>query len=77
MACGEYIPLSDVIDLSGLDYLTTTYHRQEMELLQPRLEAQGYDVLGWFSGEMDSFGPLSRLCRAIDSDGEVVTFIYG
>lgn len=71
----EYIELHRVISFDGFEYYHHLEH--EVKLLQPRLEAQGYHHIQWLPGETDSFGPLTRVCRAADSNNEVVWFVYG
>lgn len=70
----EYIDLGSVISFDGFDH--KTYALDELEILQPRLEAMGYREVSWFPGEMDCFGPLTRLCRAM-KNLEAVWFVYG
>lgn len=53
------------------------YHAGEQELLKPALEAKGYTGIGFYMGEQDSFGPLSRGCVATDPSGARVRFYYG
>ncbi len=72
----EYIDLYEVISLEGVKY-DSYYRMQELEILQPRLEAIGYTDIKWFPGETDSFGPLTRTCRAKNPGGETVWFVYG
>jgi hypothetical protein len=73
-----YIPLMTVIDFEGFEFLSHGgYIEQEREILQPRLEALGYSNIYWFEGETDSFGPLTRRCRAVDKRGDTVWFVYG
>jgi len=71
----EYIMLTDFIDFSNFDY--GEYLRDEKAVLQPQLELRGYTDIIWGSGEADSFGPLTRICRAIDKLGNVCYFMYG
>lgn len=73
----EYQDLAEVISLDGIDYSATSYWVQETKILQPRLEALGYTEIRWLPGETDSFGPLSRVCRCFDKDGELHWFVYG
>lgn len=72
-----YEDLTDVISFSGFGFSSETYRQQEVELLQPQLEALGYTEIIWLPGEADSFSPLSRVCRAFDKDGELHWFFYG
>jgi hypothetical protein len=56
---------------------TSSIKRQEKEILEPQLAALGYTDITWWTKEEDSFGPLSRLCKAVDKNGDEVTFVYG
>jgi hypothetical protein len=71
----EYKDLRDVIDFSGFDY--RLYRTGEQNILQPQLIMLGYYNIEWLPGEADSFGPLTRLCKAKDPSGETVWFMYG
>jgi hypothetical protein len=54
------------------------YGLDERDNLAPALEAAGYTDLGsWFTGDGDSFGPLSRCVRATAPDGDRVVVVYG
>lgn len=76
-----YTSLITIIDFSGFDFLshggTNGYIEQEKTILQPRLEALGYSNISWLEGETDSFGPLTRRCKAVDRRGDTVWFVYG
>jgi hypothetical protein len=74
-----YRNLGDVISFARFHFNvpTSAIKRQEREILEPQLIDLGYTDITWWMGEEDSFGPLSRLCRAIDKHGDEVTFIYG
>lgn len=67
----------DQIDMSGLSYDRWSFYDEEVSILQPRLEALGFTVLSWFSGESDSFGPLVRCARMDHPEHGRVTFVYG
>ena len=71
----EYIMLTDFVDFSNFDY--GEYIRDEKAVLQPQLEFLGYTDAIWGSGEADSFGPLTRICRAKDKFGNTQYFMYG
>jgi hypothetical protein len=71
----EYLP--DIISFNKFDYSGATYVNQEETILQPQLEKLGYTEIKWLPGESDSFGPLSRVCRAFDKEGELHWFYYG
>lgn len=72
-----YVPLSQVVSLDGLSYDRDKFAKEEIDILNPRLEALGYDDIHWFAGETDSFGPLSRIGRAHNAAGDLVWFTYG
>lgn len=72
----EYEEFPDEVSFNGFGFTTATYRRDEVEVLQPQLEALGYNVVAWLPGETDSFGPLTRVCHA-QKNGEDVWFIYG
>lgn len=71
----EYEDLEDYISFDNFDF--NVYQKHEEELLRPQLEAKGCSQIFFESGESDSFGPLTRICRCLDSDGERQYFIYG
>lgn len=53
------------------------YIRCEQDRLTPLLEKSGVELVGsWFTGERDSFGPLSRAVRARKHGVEFV-IVYG
>jgi hypothetical protein len=69
-------PLGSVISLEGLKY-GSGYRQEELDVLQPRLEALGYTEIEWGAGESDSFGPLTRVCQATNTFGVREFFFYG
>ena len=71
--------LGDIISFARFHFNVSTSKiiQQEKEILEPQLLDLGYTDITWWMGEQDSFGPLSRLCKAIDKKGNEVTFIYG
>jgi hypothetical protein len=71
----KYEALEDVIPFAGFDFVM--YYQGERELLKPRLEALGYTKIKFEMGEYDSFGPLTRVCKAKDAEGKDRRFIYG
>jgi hypothetical protein len=72
----NYVDLSDLISFAGFRYVD--YINGEKEILQPQMEALGYTNIQWLPGETDSFGPLTRVCRATSPTGKaVISFIYG
>lgn len=71
----EYVPLEDLLNFMGFNF--ENYRTDEVNVLQPQLEQLGYSDVTWQRGETDSFGPLTRVCRAKDGSGRVVWFVYG
>jgi hypothetical protein len=72
-----YPDLAGIIDFAQFDFDKNTYRTQERTILEPQLRKLGYTHISWSTGESDSFGPLSRLCKTKSRDGIWVTFIYG
>jgi hypothetical protein len=75
----EYKNLLDIDpELSpSYDWRNGEMRRVERDVLIPRLQELGYETLSsWYSGESDSYGPLSRAinCR---KDGVQYTVFYG
>ena len=66
-----------LISFDGFEWNSKTYFEQERTILQPRMEALGYSEIIWLNGEQDSFGPLTRVCRAFDRKGDLHWFVYG
>jgi hypothetical protein len=62
----KYMPL-------GFDY--NNYHTCELRMIKPLMERDGYTNVRFTMGEMDSFGPLSRIVIA-DKDKKMVRFAY-
>ena len=71
----KYTLLNEVISMDGFDY--SKYRADEISVLTPRLEALGYTHIQWGDGERDSFGPLTRVCAAFNSDMIACNFFYG
>ena len=71
----EYVELESMLNFDGFSY--RQYVESEKTILQPQLEALGYSEIEWLPGETDSFGPLTRVCKAKDEEGEIVWFLYG
>jgi hypothetical protein len=71
----EYEDLMGVISFKG--YVFGLWYKHEEEILRPRLEAKGYSQIVFEMGKSDSFGPLTRICRCVDSEGDRQYFIYG
>lgn len=53
------------------------YHRDELNLIKPLMETEGYTNIRFVMGERDSFGPLSRVVLATTPQGNHVKFVYG
>jgi len=73
----EYEELTNVIDISGIQYTNESYVNDEIDILQPRLIANGFYNIRWGMGDRDAFGPLTRICYCRDSTGKQRQFIYG
>jgi hypothetical protein len=71
----HYEDLYDLISFEGFEY--SLWSRHEVEILQPRMETLGFINVTWLPGETDSFGPLTRVCRAEDAEGKTRWFLYG
>lgn len=77
MAEPEYGDLLAILGEVNMDgYCGYHYTRWENEVATPRLRELGYEVVGWFMGERDSFGPLSRVVH-VSKDGELSKLVYG
>ncbi len=78
----EESTLTDLLAIIGNDasiegnYCGSYYWQWEQQTAQPILEKLGYEICGWFDGERDSFGPLTRIC-VCKKDGDIFRFIYG
>jgi hypothetical protein len=70
------INLMDLISFDGFGF-DENYREQEKTILQPQLERLGYTDIQWGEGERDTWGPLTRTCRAYTRDGELTRFFYG
>lgn len=53
-----------------------TYREDEEEIIKPAMERKGFSRIAFFTGEQDSFGPLSRGIRAWKDDKGYI-FYYG
>lgn len=75
----RYEELSNIIDLedTSLSFMCSSYADHELDVLQLRLMALGYTEIVWSTGDVDAFGPLTRICTCRDAAGEIRTFIYG
>jgi hypothetical protein len=57
-----YIDLYDVAPDVKVNY--SEYWASERDVITPALEAAGYQIVGsWYTGDGDSFGPLTRGLR--------------
>jgi hypothetical protein len=70
----NYASMPDEIDWSAFDF--DEYYVLERSVLQPQLEALGFQVRRWIDGERDSFGPLSRVA-VCEKDASEVRLVYG
>jgi hypothetical protein len=70
-----YVDLHKFISFEGFNY--DNYYVDEREILQPQLEELGFSEFEWSMGEADSFGPLTRVCKAKTSNDQIVHFVYG
>lgn len=67
----KYIDIYTILPEVSIDY--EHYYQCEQDVLTPALKVAGYIIEGsWYSGESDSFGPLSR---CIQTDKGII--IYG
>lgn len=76
----NYLDLYDILPDAhpSYDWRDGSMARVEREVLTPALTAAGYTVGdGWWSGEKDSFGPLSRCVRVVTPEGENKIVVYG
>jgi len=71
----EYEDLEEVISFEGFDF--AKWYEHEDTILRPRMEALSFYAIRFKHGEYDSFGPLTRVCTAIDSKGNLRHFVYG
>ena len=76
----QSISLLDIIGEVGMtNYCVSSdgrYSLWESETAQPRLEELGYTTFSWFTGERDSFGPLTRVVTCFKED-QSFKFVYG
>jgi hypothetical protein len=70
----EYGDLYDVISFEDFNF--EEWLNGERNILMPRLKEAGYSDIEFSMGERDSFGPLSRVCKA-RKDGTTHWFVYG
>ena len=62
MRTETYISLYEIVPDLDVDY--EHYYRCEQEVIGPALRGAGYEHRGiWFTGDGDSFGPLTRCIR--------------
>ena len=67
----QYLYLEDILPDIKVDY--ADYVKCENEIISPALESAGYNICSnWFTGDGDSFGPLTRCI--ITNKG---TIVYG
>lgn len=71
-----YIDLYDILPDIKVGY--SRYWESEKEVISPALKSAGYQLDGpWYTGEGDSFGPLSRCIRVTTPDDKRVIVVYG
>jgi hypothetical protein len=63
-------------DISMEGYCSREYDGWEQNVATPALQALGYEVVSWTTGEKDSFGPLSRVVT-VRKEGAMERFVYG
>lgn len=71
----EYEDLYEIISFEDFEF--EKWYLHEDMILRPRLEDLGFWAIVFKPGETDSFGPLTRVVTAIDSNGSRRQFIYG
>lgn len=72
-----YIDLNEILPDVHPTCTNATYAREEREIFTPKLREAGWGVVGpWYTGDGDSFGPLTR-CAHIRKDGVTKTVVYG
>lgn len=69
------VELSDIVSFEGFSF--ADYWNGEQNILKPQLEALGYTDIRFSTAEGDSFGPLIRVCRCIDPEGNPRKYFYG
>lgn len=52
------------------------YTYWELNVAYPAAVKAGYDLIRFYDGEKDSFGPLTRVMEAV-KDGKKFYFVYG
>lgn len=52
------------------------YWDWETKTAEPKLKELGYKVIRWFTGDGDSFGPLTRVV-VVEKDGKREELMYG
>jgi hypothetical protein len=76
------MPTQCLYDILGPDMDMTghcsrvDYHLWEKKA-EGTLQAKGYIIHCWWTGERDSIGPLSRCVDVTTPTGERVTLVYG
>lgn len=64
------------LGVDGLQFSYKDFNRDEQRILKPALEAKGFTLITFSMGDQDSFGPLTRVVRAV-KDGRGYIFMYG
>jgi hypothetical protein len=71
----KYVDLYDILPNLKINF--QKYWESEESIITPALKSAGYTLNSWYTGEGDSFGPLSRCIRAVDPNGDNIIIIYG
>ena len=73
-----YTDLADVLPNVHPDCTNAGFHACERDVLTPALEKAGWVLAGnWYTGDGDSFGPLTRCIRAHNPQGVLQIIVYG
>lgn len=73
----RYVDFNDILPNVHPVCTNAGYAADERDVLTPALIEAGCTTLsGWYDGERDSFGPLSR-CITVEKDGEEIAVVYG
>ena len=78
----QYLNLDEVLSTEDLDRFYDEWKRvgdypKAEALATKALVALGFTVGAWWTGEGDSFGPLSRCATVLSIDGVSKTIVYG
>lgn len=76
----EYSSYTDLYDiLPNIDIDFKNFAAYERMCISPTLKDKGWilSARGWYTGEQDSFGPLSRCINAVAPSGKSTIIVYG